>query len=195
MSDRSSIYAADPRDFSEVERAIRICLAGMPLPDALSFPGGDFPAWAAGDFCARIVPHALQARELVLRGESALLVRMDAALLLPVASSLAGAALLARREGARHLPATRRFAAAVAGGTAPGHFATVIALQSAEFSVALLPLLQCLLYCEWCTAQQSHSSRALSNFFRLAGPELAALPALVSPHAQETAIPRLSAVR
>jgi hypothetical protein len=195
MSDRSSIYAADPRDFSEVERALRICLAGMPLPNELSFPGGNFSVWAAGEFCDRIVPHALQARELVQRGESTLLVRMDAAFQLPVASSKAGAELLARREGARHLPATRRFAAAVAAGAAPGHFATVVALQSAEFSVALLPMLQCLLYCEWRAAQQSHSPRALSDFFRLAGAELAALPALVSPHAQETAIPRLAAVR
>jgi len=195
MSDRASIYAAPLYDSAEVQRALQICLAGMTPPAVLTFPGGVFPAWAARVFLKALAPHAVQVRELAIRGEAGLLVRMDAALELPPASAPAGWELLARREGARHLPATRRFAAAVAGGASPGHFATVFALQAAEFSVAVLPMLQGLLYCEWHAARPSHEPCALPDFLRLAGAELAALPALLAPHAHDAALPRLAAVR
>lgn len=193
MSSRSAIYSASSDDASEVRRALEICLAGMAPPAALSCRGG-FKTWAARVFSPVLAPHAIKARDLALRGEAGLLARADAALHLPEASAAAGRELLSRREGARHLPVSRRFTEAVAAGNAPGHFATVLALQAAEFNVAVLPMLQCLLYCEWRAAMNAASPRDLPDFFRLAAPALAALPALLVPHDHAAAIPRLAAV-
>lgn len=196
MSDRTSIYAATSDDAAEVQRALGICLAGMAPPRALSFASGVFPAWAAREFMPVLAPHAMQARELALRGEVAILTAADAALRLPAASALAGRELLARRDGARHLPVARRFAAAVAAGAAPGHFETVFALQAADFSVAVLPMLQGLLYCEWRAGQPAGVPHALPDFFQHAAPALYLLPSLLHPHhAKDAAIPRLASVR
>lgn len=194
MSSRSAIYSASKDDSSEVRRALEICLAGMSPPAVLSCRGG-FTEWAAHVFVPKLAPHAMLARELALRGEAGLLARADAALRLPEASAAAGRELLSRREGARYLPVNRRFAAAVAAGDAPGHFATVLALQAAGFSLAVLPLLQCLLYCEWRAAMSVDAPRGLSDFLLIAAPALAALPALITPHDHAAAIPRLTAVR
>jgi hypothetical protein len=194
MSDRAPIYSAASHDAAEVRRVLGICLAGMAAPGALSFSGGDFEGWTRKEFLRVLAPHAMQARELALRGEGGILVKADAALTLPAGSVQAGRELLAQRRGARHLPALRRFAAAVEARTAAGHFVTVLALQAAEFSVAVLPMLQCLLYCEWHAGQPAAAPRELLQFFRSAGPALTLLPALIKPHADDEPI-RLAAVR
>lgn len=195
MSDRAPLHIASP-DAAEVRRALGICLAGMAPPAALTFAGGDFAAWTAREFLPVLGPHAILARELSLRGEAALLARADTALPLAAASASvkAGRELLAQRGGARHLPVLRRFAAAVESGAAAGHFATVLALQAADFSVAVLPLLQCLLYCEWSAGQPAGASRELLQFFRNADTALATLPSLIKPHADDEPV-RLTAVR
>jgi hypothetical protein len=166
----------------------------MAPPGVLTFGGGDFDAWIAKEFLPVLAPHAMQARELSLRGEAGLLAKADAALSLPAASVQAGRELLARRSGARHLPVLRRFGRAVECGAAAGHFATVLALQAADFSVAVLPLLQCLLYCEWSAGQPPGAPRELLYFFQNAGTALATLPSLIKPHADDEPV-RLTAVR
>ncbi len=194
MSRRSFLHTISAGDFTEVERVLRICLGGMPLPAALSFRAGEFAFAGLKGFLAVHAAHAMQVRELAARRETALIVKLDAALDLPPASGRAGRDLLSQREGARHLTATRRFTASVAAGQAPGHFATVFALQAAEFSVAVLPMLQCLLYCEWHAAQLPRTSRTLVDFFRSASSSLAALPALTKPCVNESG-PVLAAIR
>ncbi|HEX2750730.1 MAG TPA: hypothetical protein VHM91_22185, partial [Verrucomicrobiales bacterium] len=120
---------------------------------------------------------------MAARGDAAGLTTADAALTLPPASVRAGRELLAQREGARHLPVLRRFAAAVAEGKTTGHFATVLALYAADFSVALLPLLQCLLYCEWHAGQKPEAAGSVEDFFRQTAGVLPLLPAVLTDHA------------
>jgi hypothetical protein len=194
VSTRAPIYSAASDDAAEVRRALRICLAGMALPPALSCSAGGFDEWTRRQFLPVLAPHAMQARELALRAEASLLARADAALSLPEGSVQAGRALLSQRGGARHLPVLRRFAAAVAAGAAEGHFATVLALQAADFSVAVLPMLQCLLYCEWHAARPAGASGDLVQFFHSAGSALAQLPSLIKPHADDAPV-RFAAVR
>jgi hypothetical protein len=194
MSTRAPIYAAATHDAAEMQRALRICLAGMVPPAALSFGGGDFQAWTAGPFLRVLAPHAMQARELALRGESGLLFRADAALTLPESSVRAGRELLERRSGARHLPVMKRFMTAIGQGAASGHFVTALALQSADFSIAVLPMLQCLLYCEWCGGQSSGTPRDLATFLRGTGSALELLPPLIQPHLQNDPL-RFAAIR
>jgi hypothetical protein len=188
MSHRASIYAALPECTAEVQRVLRICLGGGQPPAALTFPGGDMAAWSAEVFLPVIAPHTLRAWELALKGDGDGVAAADQALALPQASSEAGRALLARRDGRRQLPAARRFTAAVAASEARGHFATVVALQAAEFSIALLPMLQCLLYCEWRSAQPEAGRTGFEEFFRDARNVLSFLPSLIIPHVHDPAI-------
>jgi hypothetical protein len=179
MSDRSAIYAASPDNAIEVQRALRICLCGMRAPAVLSFGGGDFAAWARQSFLQVIAPHALAVHEMAQRGDADGTTAADATLELPPASVQAGRELLEQREGARYMPVVRRFSGAVADGRARGHFATVLTLYAADFSIALLPLLQCLLYCEWRAGQPVDSQTGLDRFFRDAAGILASLPGLL----------------
>ena len=129
---------------------------------------------------------------MALAGDAKGVVAADAALALRDASATAGRALLATRSGSRPLPVLRKFAASVEAGSASGHFATVMALHGADFSIALLPLLQCVLYCEWRAAQPVGASLEFGDFFRCSGSLLPALAALLFPHAQDSAIPAAS---
>ncbi len=183
MSDRSAIYAANPENAAEVRRALRICLSGMRPPGALTFDGKDFGSWARREFLTVLAPHAVAVHGMAARGDAAGLTAADTALTLPSASASAGRELLAQRAGARYLPVLRRFAGAVAEGKATGHFATVLALHASDFSVALLPLLQCLLYCEWRAGQAQEAACSLEDFFRQAGGILPSLPAVLTDHA------------
>jgi len=189
MSDRPSIYAASPGDAAEVRRALRICLSGMEPPAALTFANGDFPAWVSRVFVPVLAPHAIRAHQMALLGDAAGLAEADRTLDLPPSSTSAGRDLLAARGGARYLPVARRFAGAVGNGAAAGHFATVMALHAADFSVALLPLLQCLLYCEWRAGQSGAAARGLEEFLHQAHSILPALRALLLSHAQNPDIP------
>ncbi len=189
MSDRSAIYAASPGNADEARRALRICLAGLRPPAALAFEGGDFAAWTRDVFLPVLAPYAVAAREMALRGDAAGLIAAEGGLRLSGASAQAGKELLARREGARHLPVARRFAAAVAEGKTPAHFATVFALYAADFSIAVLPMLQCLLYCEWRTRRPAPPSVEMETFFQQAAEALKVLPTLVVPGPGAIAFP------
>lgn len=189
MSARPPIYAASQENAAEVRRALRICLGGTSPPAALTFEGGDFAGWSARLFMPVLATHAVAAFTMALRGDVAGMTAADRLLKLPPASSEAGRRLLDARRGARHLPAGRRFAAAVAAGETPGHFATVMALQAADFSIAVLPLVQCLLYCEWRAGQPPSGLRDLDDFLRHASGTVPSLTSLISPHEQAPDIP------
>lgn len=180
MSDRSPIYAASSSDAAEVQRALRICLAGMKPPATLTFQGGTVQAWAERVFLPVLAPHVIAVHGMAQRGDAGGIIAADAALRLPSASAAAGRELLAHRSGARHLPVSRRFAAAIAEGGAAGHFATVLALHAADFSVAVLPLLQCLLYCEWHAGQPADAKCGMGELFHLAVAAMSSLPALAA---------------
>ncbi|HWB07204.1 MAG TPA: hypothetical protein VG796_29540 [Verrucomicrobiales bacterium] len=177
MSDRSAIYAARPEDAAEVQRVLRICLCGMRPPSALTFSGGDFKGWVRDIFMPVLAPHAVAVHGMAARGDAAALITADSALQLPPASALAGQALLAQRGGARFLPVVRRFMTAVTEGKAPGNFVTVLALHAMDFSIALLPLVQCLLYCEWRAG--SPAGGTMEDFFRDAAGDVPSLPSLL----------------
>ncbi len=189
MSDRAKLYSAGPGDTAEMQRVLRICLCGMPPPAALSCSPAKFPAWAQREFLPVLAPHVLGVHRMALAGDANGVTAADAALRLPVASAIAGRGLLATRTGARPLPVLRRFAAAVGNGTATGHFATVMALHAVDFSVALLPLLQCVLYCEWRSSQLPDALKEPGEFFRHATSLLPFLASLLIPHAHDFAIP------
>lgn len=139
-----------------------------------------------------IAPHVIRVHAMALAGDAKGVAAADAALALREASATAGRALLATRSGARPLPVLRKFAAAVEEGSANGHFATVMALHGVDFSIALLPLLQCVLYCEWRVAQPVDAPGELGDFFRCSGSLLPLLASLLFPHAQDSAIPAAS---
>jgi hypothetical protein len=189
MSDRSPIYAASPDNAAEVQRALRICLAGMRPPAALDFEGGDFAAWTQRSFFPVLAPHAITVLGMARRGDATALIAADAALDLSASSVQAGRHLLDRRAGARYLPVLRRFTTAVDDGKAEGHFATVLALQAADFSVAELPLLQCLLFCEWRAGQSLESSPGMDQFFREASGILPCLPSALTSQGFTTSQP------
>lgn len=174
-----SLYSASPNDPTEARWALRICLAGMRPPAELTFPGGNFAAWSIDTFHPVIAPHAVQAWELAHRGNADALAAADATLPLPHSSASAGRRLLSRRDGAHFHPVARRFRSHISSGTAPGHFATVMALQAVDFSLGILPLLQALLYCEWFSGQPVHAHRDFPAFLRRAGHTMALLPALL----------------
>jgi hypothetical protein len=190
MSDRSAIYAVPAGDAAEMQRALRICMAGLHLPAALTCPRGGFGPWAVSFFLTKTAPHVQAAWSLAMASDSGALIAADAALVWPAASVTAGAKLLAQRDGAMHWPLARRFSAAVAGGQAAGHFATVMALQAAEFSIALLPLLQCVLYAEWHAAREESADAGV--FFTEAA---AVLPRLVSFLPQDASVHFIPAAR
>ena len=189
MSARPPLYSARPDDTAELQRALRICLCGMRPPAALSCGRAGFAEWVQREYLRVLAPHVIGVHCMALAGDARGVAAADAALRLPDTSAAAGRNLLAMREGARPLPVMRKFAGAVAEGTACGHFATVMALQGADFSIALLPLLQCVLYCEWRAAQPADAARDLNDFFRQAGSLLPSLASLLIPHAQDSAIP------
>ena len=189
MSDRVNLYSAGPGDTAEMQRALRICLCGLRPPAALSCGAAKFSAWAPRVFLPVLAPHVLGVHSMALTGDAKGVIAADAALRLPAASAVAGRGLLAVRAGARPLPVLRKFAAAVAGGTASGHFATVMALHAVDFSVALLPLLQCVLYCEWRAIQPADAPKEPDEFFRQAASLLPSLASLLIPHAHDSAIP------
>jgi hypothetical protein len=189
MSARAPIYTASPLDTAEVLRALRICLAGTLPPAALTFGGGDFAAWTQQVFLPVLAPHAVRSHGMALGGDAAGLTEADGSLRLPPPSAEAGRKLLESRKRARQLPAARRFVAAVAAGGAPGHFATVMALQAAEFSVAVLPLLQCLLFCEWRTGRPDCTAPDFEDFLDGAENGLRALPSVLVNHANYPDIP------
>ena len=192
MSERIPLYSVRPDDTIEVQRALRICLCGMRPPSALSCGAGSFSAWAQGEFLRVIAPHVIRVHAMALAGDAKAVAATDAALALREASTSAGRALLATRSGARPLPVMKKFAAAVEDGSAHGHFATVMALHGADFSIALLPLLQCVLYCEWRAVQPAGASLELGDFFRCSGSLLPALASLLFPHAKDSATPAAS---
>ncbi len=189
MSDRVKLYSARPDDTAEMQRVLRICLCGMRPPAALSCGAAKFSAWAQREFLPVLAPHVSGVHCMALAGDAKMVIAADAALRLPAASAAAGRGLLAMRAGARPLPVLRRFAAAVAEGTASGHFVTVMALHAADFSVALLPLLQCVLYCEWRSSQPPDAPKEPDEFFRKAASLLPSLASLLIPHAHDSAIP------
>jgi hypothetical protein len=192
MSDRAAIYAAPPGDAAEWQRALRICMAGMHLPTALTCPRGAFPAWAVSFFLTETAPHVQSVWSMAQSADSQSIIAADSALTWPAASAAAGGKLLTQREGARHWPLSRRFTAAVAAGHAPGHFATVLTLQAAEFSIALLPLLQCVLFTEWHAARSEPADASL--FFTEAAPVLPRLASFLQPHAPAHFLPSARAL-
>ena len=192
MSDRAAIYAAPPGDAAEMQRALRICMAGMNLPAALTCPRGGFAAWAPSFFLSQTAPHVQAVWRMAQDADSAGIIAADAALNWPGSSAQAGVKLLSHREGAKHWPLSRRFSTAVAAGTAPGHFATVMALQAAEFSIALLPLLQCVLFAEWHAARPGPADAPM--FFVEAAPVLPGMVSFLHPHAPDHFLPSARAL-
>lgn len=194
MSPNSHLYQASAGTTEEMRRALRIFLAGLRPPDALCFPGGDFSAWSTVVFDKVIAPHCIDAWQLAVTGDAAALARADLALPLPASSATAGLRLLRQRAGALYIPVTRRFTAFAAEGRAAGHFSTAMALQSVDFSLGLLPLLQCLLFCEWQAGQAGEALRDLDTFFLKAGHEFRRLPSLLPHHDTHPAIPAARAI-
>ncbi len=189
MSPVPYFYYARADDPAEVPRALRICLAGLRPPGSLCYHGGSFAAWTNETFLQIIAPHAIAAQKMALRGDSSSLARADLALPLPPSSAEAGLRLLRQRAGARYVPVTRRFTAMTAAGSAAGHFVTAMALQSADFSIGLLPLLQSLLYCEWHAGQHPEASRDFATFAIRAGSQIRRLSSLLPSHDSFPAIP------
>ena len=189
MSNRDPFYFARPDDTAEVQRALRICLCGMHPPAPMTFQGGEARAWAETVFLNVLAPHVIAVHGMAHRGEAGGITALDSALRLPPRSAAAGLELLTHRHGARHLPVLRRFETAVAEGKAVGHFATVLTLHAANFSIALLPLLQCLLYCECHVGQPSDAMPGMENLFPLAAAAISG-SALSAPPGSSAATPR-----
>lgn len=187
MSPHSSLYAAGAADAAEVRRVLRLCLAGMLPPAALCYADGDFYIWTKRVFVPAILPHITRAHELCATGDDAGLAAADLALAWPPESVAAGRVLLASRADAWPLPIAKRFRAAVAAGQAAGHFATVMALYAAGFSIALVPLIQAVLYCEWRGGQ--NAGVTLDDFPGIPAGLLPAPPGSIFSHAASTAIP------
>ncbi len=118
---------------------------------------------------------------MAMEGKAVGIAAADAALCWPAASAAAGMKLLTQRDGAKHWPLSRGFSAAIASGEAKGHFATVMALQAVEFSIPLLPLLQCVLYAEWHSACAEPADPSL--FFAESAQILPELLTFLKPHA------------
>ena len=159
-------------DGAELARVLRILLGSGGVPRL-------GPASSGGGFLEQRAPHALAVRRAAVGGDAAEVVRLDRALPACATGCAAGAELLARRRGARHLPVLRRFAGEVEAGRAAGHFATVLALHAVEFSVGALPLLQALLWCEQRGESGDCGDAKMGAFLRESA---AALPALLEQH-------------
>ena len=158
------IYPVTADHTAELERALRICLAGMPVPHRLTSPGPGFDAWVQSKFLPVQGTHAIAVHRMALNGDSEGIMAADRSLALPGVSSLACRELLSRREGVRHQPVIRRLMAAVADDRIPGHFITVLAATAAEFSLGEVPMLQCALYCEWRSSRRDGTSAGASDF-------------------------------
>lgn len=171
------IYAVSGGGTEELERVLRLLLAGTRLPVLGRASSG------AGFLEVR-APHALRVAEAGRRGAVEAVVGLDGQLADCAKSRRAGAAVLAARAGARHLPVLRRFGEAVREGKAPGHWVTVMALHAVEFSVGMLPLLQGLLYAEW--RQSDCGGGGLEAFLRESAGSLSGLPALLRPDDHES---------
>ncbi len=169
-------------DFDEIRRVRRILLAGWDWKGPVTFSGKGgaegFQKWGRGEFIGRQAPHLLACAGLARSGDSAALIKADAALLDAGRSIAAGRALLAARCGARHLPTLKALGTAVADGKAQGHMMTVLGICAAEFSIAALPLLQAAVFMEWRAALPAVPE---SFFMTEAGPVMALLPALAFP--------------
>lgn len=192
MNERTALYAVTSGDAAEMQRALRICMAGMHLPLSLSCPQGGFGPWSRTFFLHQTAPHIQSVWRMAMEGDAAGIAAADASLRWPAASAAAGVKLLAQREGARHWPLSRRFSASVTAGEAQGHFATVMALQAVEFSIPLLPLLQCVLYAEWHAARSEPADPSL--FFQESAHILPELVTFLKPHAPELHLPAARAL-
>jgi hypothetical protein len=177
MSPEPSIYAVrGGGGAAELQRVLRVLLAGSRMPVLGARTSGKGFLEVRG-------PHALQVVEAGRRGAVETVAELDGRLPPCVRSCRAGAAVLAARTGARHLPVLRRYGEAVREGRAPGHWVSVMALHAVEFSVGMLPLLQCLLYAEW--RQSDCGDGGVESFLRESAGSLSALPALLRPDDHE----------
>ncbi|MES2706832.1 MAG: hypothetical protein V4726_09545 [Verrucomicrobiota bacterium] len=172
-----------PDDVQEIIRAVQICLTGTEVPAKLTWRMGLFDAWANRVFIGRIAPHLLTVRAAADAGDMAAVLAADNALAGGENGLTAGRAWLGRQRGAKHANLLPHLASALGAGKAAGEFHTVLALQSANFHVGHLPMLQAALYCEWRAARpDERSTLSVEEFLRRTRSIMSQLPALVSAH-------------
>ena len=137
---------------------------------------GLFDTWTERVFLPMIRPHVLAARAAADTGDLDSLLLADRSLEAPDSSAEAGRAWLETMAGARAPGCFRRFAAAAAEGSTPGHFHTVLAARAAVFSLGVLPMLQAALYAEWRAARPSPDSPDSPDDFFLRARSSISLP-------------------
>lgn len=148
---------------------------------------GLFDAWANRVFLGKIAPHLLAVRVAAEAGDVAAILAADSALNTGETGLTAGRAWLGRQRGAKHANILANLAAAVGTGQAVGEFHTVLALQSANFHVGHLPMLQAALYCEWRAARPDEKSTlSIEEFLRRTRSVMSQFPALIAAHVPAT---------
>lgn len=162
---------------------MQLCLTGTEVPAKLTWRMGLFDAWANRVFIGKIAPHLLAVRKAADAGDFAAVLAADNALASGEAGLTAGRSWLGRQRGAKHANLLPHLASALAAGQAAGEFHTILALQSSNFHVGHLPMLQAALYCEWRAARPDEKSvLSVEEFLRRTRSLMSQLPALVSAH-------------